>query len=60
MNEARMYHAIGYRDALAVLCADTRNNGPEVAVRKAAEKLLEMDPDHCHAKVVLEELKKDE
>jgi hypothetical protein len=56
MNETRTYYAIGYRDALAVLCAEARMNGPTEAVQKAAEKLLEMDPEHCHAKVVLERI----
>jgi len=60
MNDAQMYYAIGYRDALAVLCAETRMHGADTAVRKAAEKLLEIDPEHCHAKVVLDQLEQDE
>ena len=54
-----MYYSLGYRDALAVLCAEARLGGAETALRKAAEHLLQMDPDHCHAKVIIEQMKKD-
>ena len=59
MTDARMYYSLGYRDALAVLCAEARLGGAETALRKAAEHLLQMDPDHCHAKVIIEQMKKD-
>jgi hypothetical protein len=35
-------------------------NGPHAAVREVAEMLLKSDPDHCHAKVVLEMIDVDE
>ena len=57
MTDALMYYAIGYRDALAVLCAEARLGGAVTALRKAAEHLLQMDPDHCHAKVIIEQMK---
>ena len=59
MTDARMYYSLGYRDALAVLCAEARLGGAESALRKAAEHLLQMAPDHCHAKVIIEQMKKD-
>ncbi len=60
MTDARMYHAIGFRDALAQLCMVARMNGPNAAVRMAAEELLKSDPKHCHATAVLEAIDEDE
>lgn len=57
MDQNNLYWTIGYRDALAVLCAEARIGGPVEALRKAAEQLLQMDPEHCHAKVVLGQIK---
>jgi len=60
MTDARMYHAIGFRDALAQICMVARSDGPNAAVRMAAEVLLKSDPDHCHATVVLAAIDEDE
>ncbi|MFA6364700.1 hypothetical protein [Methanoregula sp.] len=58
--EPKFCHALGFRDALAHVCMITRMNGPHAAVREVAEMLLKSDPDHCHAKVVLEMIDVDE
>lgn len=60
MTDAKFYHAIGYRDALAVICMNARMNGPHATIREVAEALLKSDPEHCHAKAVLEMIDVDE
>jgi hypothetical protein len=58
--DERIYHGIGFRDALAQVCMIARINGPHAAVREAAEALLKSDPEHCHAKAVLAAIDVDE
>ncbi len=55
-----MYHAIGFRDALASICAVARKGGSRTAVKQAAEELLKWEPEHCHAKAILEAIEEDE
>jgi uncharacterized protein with NAD-binding domain and iron-sulfur cluster len=52
-SSAQTYHAIGYRDALAGVLACARANGSDAAIRHAAQVLLALDPEHCHAKASL-------
>lgn len=54
MTTPNHYYNIGYRDALAVLCANARAKGIDETFREAAETLLKHDPDHPHAKWVLQ------
>jgi hypothetical protein len=60
MTDQQIYYGIGLRDTLAKVCMVARTNGPHSAIRGAAEILLKMDPDHCHAKAVLEMIDVDE
>jgi len=52
MNE---HYALGVRDAYANFCALVMLKGRNIAAREIARFLLEMDPDHCHAKIVFEQ-----
>ena len=47
-------YTLGVRDAYANVCALVKLTGTNNAVREIATILLKIDPNHCHAKAVVE------
>ncbi|MCK9458267.1 MAG: hypothetical protein M0R80_01275 [Proteobacteria bacterium] len=52
--DQHIYYSIGFRDALASICAQARLTNAEDAIQKTADELLKYDPDQCHAKWIKE------
>lgn len=57
IDDAKMYHHLGSRDAIAGLCAKIRSQGLVAGVRSAVEELRSVAPENPHIEPVVKILK---
>lgn len=53
-DHAKMYYLLGKKDAAATFLAMVRSDGANAAIQDVAKEILKHEPDHPHAKWIIE------